>query len=110
MTHGQGLFSPSLKLKFAVSNRGRVESSTKAHPERDTRPCSIGSRVLDPSAPSRVRVVPCRFSGSVDPGCHVTCLPSTVSSMERLDAVNFPSLTAAASYMRLSADVLMVSL
>ena len=46
MTHGHGLFSPSLKVKFAESNSGRVESSTSAQPERDTSPCSIGSRVL----------------------------------------------------------------
>ena len=36
-----------------------------------------GLLVLSPSAPSRVRVVPCRFSGSARPGCQTTCLPST---------------------------------
>ena len=48
MTHGQGLFSPSLKVKFAESKSGRVESSTSAQPEREMRPCSMGSRVLEP--------------------------------------------------------------
>ena len=40
----------------------------------------MGSRVLSPRAPSRVRVVPCRFSGSASPGCQTTCLPSTAES------------------------------
>jgi hypothetical protein len=38
-----------------------------------------GLAVFEPSAPSRVRVVPCRFSGSLSPGRQVTGLPSTVS-------------------------------
>ncbi len=53
ITHGHGLFSPSWKLKSAESNSGRVESSTSAHPERETSPGSIGSRVFVPRAPSR---------------------------------------------------------
>src|SRR5580698_7535395 len=108
MTHGQGLFSPSLKLKFAESKSGLVESSTRAQPERDTRPCSMGSRVLEPSAPSSVRVVPCRFSASVNPGRHVTALPSTVSSMERFSDVNRPPGPDDPSYLSVRADVFMV--
>jgi hypothetical protein len=90
ITHGQGLFSPSLKLKSAESNRGRVESSTIAQPEREIRPGSMGSLVVEPTAPSSVRVVPSRFSASCCPGCQTTVWPSTVSAMERLSAVKRP--------------------
>ncbi len=68
ITHGHGLFSPSRKRKSVESKSGRVESSTSAQPERETSPGSMGSCVLLPRAPSRVRVVPIRFSGSVSPG------------------------------------------
>ncbi len=64
------------------SNSGRVESSTSAHPERETSPGSMGCLVLLPRAPSSVRVVPWRFSGSSTPGCQTTCLPSTVRVIE----------------------------
>ena len=61
MTHGQGLFWPSLKLKSEESNSGRDESSTTAQPEREISPSSMGSLVFSPTAPSSVRVVPMRF-------------------------------------------------
>src|SRR5689334_17552664 len=109
MTQGHGLFSPSLKLKLSESNSGRVESSTSTQPEREIRPGSIGSAVFPPRAPSRVRVVPCRFSVSVMPGCQVTCLPPTLSSTERLSAANLPS-PEEPSYVSINADVFNVSL
>ena len=43
IAHGQGLFSPSRNRKSVESNSGRFESSTSAHPDRETSPGSIGS-------------------------------------------------------------------
>ncbi len=48
----------------------------------------MGSRVFEPSAPSSVRVVPCKFSGFASPGCQTTFLPSTVNRIDRLSFVN----------------------
>ncbi len=74
MTHGQGEFSPAVKRKSVASKRARVESSTTVQPSREMSPGSIGSLVLPPRAPSRVRVVPCRLPVSGRPGCQVTGL------------------------------------
>src|ERR1700741_1313414 len=106
MTQGHGLCSLCEKVKSSESKSGRGESSQRVHPWRESRPGSIGSFVVDPSAPSRVRVVPWRLPESDTPGCHVTCLPSRAKEMARLSGVNSPELPVGRLYESRKALVL----